>query len=884
MRIFELLFRLYPVRFRARHQHEMLEMFREASSGKRGVELLRFQLGAGKDMLFGVIRERRRELRERGRLVPAIASDLLSDVTLAFRGFARSRSFATIAVATIGVGVGATASIFTVVNGVLATPLPYPDPDRIVMIFNNWVNLGVNRNSQNPGDFFDYRERTTAFESIEAIGGTGRQTLTGRGPAVRVSTIGATDGLFNILGVEPQFGRFFQESDDHNNAVISNHFWQNALGGEADAVGSIIELNGANVRVVGILPPEFRLHLPSHMSASTNIQVWLPIRRFLGAPGNRDRTAHWMNTLARLKPGVSIDEAQHEMDLVAAWQRENFTVRADRNAQIVVVGMHDEIVRETRPTILALFGAVCVVLLIACANVANLILVRSHGRRGEIAVRAALGGSRFRIFRQLLTESMVLGTLGGALGVGLTFLGIQLVESMAPANMPFPDNLTVDLRVLTFLITTSLSTVVFFGAIPAYTSSRHDITSMLGSRSAGGESKRSSRTKATLATAEVAMSVVLLFGSLLLVRSYLLLGTEDPGYQVENVMTIIAGDPPHLFSGTRAEVAEKKQSHMELVKATLQEVPGVTGVGTIWPTPLSDDGGGSSTYTDEETTGSEQSQNARSLLISPGFFDVAGIPILRGRDLTLADGGDKIVIDRRMADRMWPGENPLGKRLRVGWWSGPVWGDVVGVVENVRTETIMAPDRETIYRKAAVYGYSPSTYYVRTSVDPVEIAEQLRAAVQGVDPSAAVERMRPMREIVDEQLAPLKFVMTLIGGFATIAAALAAVGLYGVLSFSVSSRVREMGIRMACGAKANQLFGLVLNQGVRLAIVGGLLGMALAVAMSRFVHSYLYGLEALDPVSLIGVAALTGLITMIASLTPALRAAGMDPTRVLREQ
>ncbi len=882
MIFFKILVRLFPENFRERYGEEMAEMFADIRRERGRWGALWFYPVAARDIVLEATRTRLRTPKTEKNNVWQFVHDLKSDLIFALRGLFKNSGFATVAIVTIAVGIGANAAVFSVVNGVLVKPLPYPESERLVMIFNRWTNLGVHRNAQNPGDFFDYRERTDAFESIEAIGSAYNQTLTGLGTSARVTTTSATDGLFDLLGARPALGRLFEEQDDHTRAVISHGFWQDFFGGDPDAVGRTFELNGQATVVIGVLENSFRLHVPAHMAWPQNISVWVPIRQFLGNAGNYDRTAHWMTTVARLKEGVTLATAQNQMDRVAAWQRENFAVRRDRAAEIEVVGMHAEIVSATRPTILALFGAVALVLLIASANVANLLIARSQSRKSEMAVRAALGGSRMRIFRQVMTESAVVASLGGLVGIGLTYIGVRFISAFVPADMPFVGNLHVDGSVLIFLLTVSAATVFLFGLAPAITASRANVGELMDSRGAGASGLQRKGAGGAIVVGEIALSVVLLIGGGLLVRSYLQVGKVNVGYEPDNILTFVAGEPPSLYQGTNAEKKEKKQAYLEMVKARILTIPGVLSVGTIWPTPLSGASDGSSTYTDNELAGDEQTQNASSQLITPGYFATMGIPVLEGRTLGLNDGGDKLVVDRNMAEKMWPGENPIGKRLKIGWWSGPVWGDVVGVVENVRTSSVTADDAETVYRKAVEYAYSPSTFVVRTEGDPAAMADIVRSTVQSIDVAAAIEQMRPLSAYVDEQMAPLRFVMTLITVFAFLATLLAAIGLYAVLSFVVGARKREMGIRIACGARPEQIVRLVLKQGVLVALLGTGAGAVLAIGLIRFLQSYLYGLQPSDPITMGVVVVLVGTVTVLATLSPAIRASRFDPVTSLK--
>jgi predicted permease len=883
---------MFPQAFRDRYaaamQELLFDMKTELGSRPAPRRVVRLYVAVTWDVLRRVRAEHRRARRRQtsnpgGGTMMRWTDDLRQDVKVALRSLGRAPVFAAVGVLTLGIGIGANAAVFSAVSGVLLRPLPYPDPDRLVLIFNRYPNLGIERGGQNPGDFLDYQRQTDVFDTIAAFGGSGTQTLTGLGPADRVTLAGVTDDLFPMLGVRPVLGRLFEADDDWTSVLLSYGFWQTRFGGADDVLGRTFQMNGNTMSVVGVLPPDFLLHAPAHLGLPANIAVWNPIRRFLGTPENPDRTAHWMTVIAKLSPDATPEQAQSQLDAVARWQRENFAVRAERDARIDVVSMHEEIVDDVRPTLFALFGAVGFVLLIACANLANLLLARGQTRRREIAVRAALGGSRLRLVRHVLAESGVLAVFGGALGITLAYLGVGVIHALRPHDLPFVGNISVDRGVLAFVFVAAIGSTALFSLIPAVTASRVHLTEFLGSRDGSGSGVRARRLKSALVVLEVALSMILLVGGGLMIRSFLSLGDVSPGYRTDNVLTLVAGLPREVFQVSRqpGQTNTRYQDFYVRAEAALAAVPGVEASTAIWPTPLSGSSEGYSTYTDSEEAGNEQSQLASSQLITPGYFETMGIPIVAGRSFNMEDSGDKLVIDQRMADKMWPGENPLGKRLKIGWWSGPVWGEVVGVAANVRTLDLREEDPVTVYRKAAVYSYTAPTIVVRTSGDPLALTESVRRAVQSLHPTVAVEEMRTLSSYQDEQLAPTRFVMTLISIFAGIALLFAAVGLYGVITYLVSQRTREIGVRLAFGARGSQVFGLVLRQGLALTGLGIALGVAGAMATTQLLSSYLFAVEPTDPVTLACVALLLGSVAIVACARPALRATQVDPARSL---
>ena len=894
-RYLSLLLESFPSAFRARYalaMHELLEeMKAELGPRPRAWQLGRLYAAVTWDVLRRVRAEHRRVRRHRatptsGGSVTRWIDELRQDVTFAVRGLRRSPMFTVVAVLTLGIGIGVNAAMFGAVNGVLLRPLPYPDPDRLVMIFNQFGNLGIERIAQNPGDFQDYQKQTDVFDQIAAFGGAGTQTLTGMGTAARVTIAGATDNLFPLLGVRPALGRLFEADDDWMRVLLSYGFWQARFGGADDVVGKTFQLNGNTMSVIGVLPRDFLLHAPAHLRLPANIALWNPIRRFLGTPENPDRTAHWMTVVAKLKSDATVERAQAQLDAVAAWQRENFPVRAERDARIVVASMHEEIVSQVRPTLFALFGAVGFVLLIACANLANLLLARSQLRRREMALRAALGGTRTRIVRYLVTESVVLALMGGALGVALAFLGVEVVLAVRPDDLPFVGNIAVDRGVLAFVLLVAAGSTVLFGLAPAITASRTRLAEFLGSRDGAGGGMRASRFKSALVVIELALSMVLLVGGGLTVRSFLRLGDVSPGYRTDNVLTFVAGLPPEVWQGGNGPQKMNLQFQIFYQRAqeAIAQIPGVEAVAAIWPTPLANVDEGRSTYTENEEAGDEQSQLASSQLITPGYFDAMGIQIVAGRALNLEDGANKLVVDQRMAEKMWPGENPLGKRLKIGWWWGPTWGEVVGIAANVRTIDLRNEDPETVYRKAAVYSYTAPAFVVRTAGPPLALAETLRQTVQDLHPVVAVEQMRALSGYRDDQLAATRFLMTLIAIFAGIALLFAVVGLYGVISYLVSQRTREIGIRLAFGASTTQVFTLVMRQGLGLTVLGVATGIGGAVVVSRLLVSFLFGITPTDPLTYGAIATLLVTVAAVACCNPARRATRVDPMESLRTE
>ncbi len=814
---------------------------------------------------------------------------VVADLTGAVRGFRRTPGFVLAAVATLSLGVGALTAVYSVVNGVVLTPLPYPDPDQLVVVYNEYPALDVTRARQSPGDLDDYREQADLLTDVGSVS-TFPQTILESGQPRRVEVALVTPGFFSMLGVEPSPGRDIVAEDDHDVVIVSHAYWRDELGSRADALGTVLRFAGVSKRVIGVLPEGFRLVVPSSFGVPESPALWTPIPAQGWGRDSGDRTAHWMNVVGRLRPGATRAQLQEQMDAIAELQRELLPRRAEREARIQVAPLLDEIVRDVRPALVALFAAAGIVLLIACANVANLMLVRAQRRRSEIAVRTALGASHVRIVHGLLSEGLLLAAAGSFLGLALATVGVDAVLALEPDSVPRLADIALDFRVLGFVAVVTGAVTVVFSVAPAWLATRRDVVLAIRDAGRSGPTRRGHALSSSLIVAELALSLILLTGGGLLVRSFVALLDTDPGFATAGVLTFRAPlpasafqqDPPEGYKGRPEHNFVRKPYYDELTRV-LAQLPGVRSVGAIFPAPLSGEQS-SSTYAVEGTTGAEEGDLASSQLVTPEYFETVGIDLLEGRTFLPEEIGDKLVIDQAMAETLWPGESAIGRRIEIGWWSGPIWGEVVGVVENVRTHSLREPNPLTVYRLGTVYAYSAMTMAMRVDGDPLALVDEVRAAVAQVEGEAPVIDIRLMSEYVDDQSARTRFVLALVGVFAALALGLAAIGLYGVIAYAVGQRTREYGIRLAFGAGRARVFRLVLRRGARLTGAGLALGVLGAFGMRHLVQPFLFGVEPTDPVTIVAMAALLGLVALVACSAPAGRATLVDPADSLRSE
>ncbi|MCU1259611.1 MAG: hypothetical protein JWO80_2496 [Bryobacterales bacterium] len=824
---------------------------------------------------------------------------MLNDLLYAARSLRKSPVFAVTAIVTIALGIGASTAIFSVTDAVLLRPLPYKNPDRLVFACSDMTRRNVKDFPFSNADYFDLRAGTTAV--FDDIGGV----ATGRGAIARedgslepVSNAGVTTNFFRLMGAKIAMGRDFTDADGQPAptpppvaagqtappapagpavAILSYEFWQRRYAADTGILGRNLPNNGP--QIVGVLAPRFELFFPPAANMESLPDIWFA-RRMAYDATQRNNVA--IRIIGRLKDGVTLDRAQPAADLVSADIRRKNTISATAGQRIRLEPMQKYIVAEVRPAILALMGAVIFLLLIACANVANLILVRSSLRERELAVRTALGGSRWRLVRQMLAESVLLAGAGTVLGVALASFGIHQLLVIAPANLPRLDSIAIDPTVLAFSALTGLAAAAIFGAAPALRASRPNVMIALraSGRTAGLGGGRLLRNSVVIA--EVALSFVLLIGSGLMFRSFLALQRIDPGFEAHNLLTF-------QILGGRTPVPEQRAAFMRQVHSRLAAIPGVQSVTAATPFPLA---GGFSPIRwgrEEALTDPSKFQATDFQFVLPGYFETMRMRLIAGRTFTEADNAPTrkvVVIDESLAAKAFPHESAVGKRIltRINT-PEPEWVQVIGVVGHQRETSLAEVGREQLYFTDGFIGYGiAGRWAVRTPGDPAQYAPLVRSAIAALGNKLMMSEVQPMDVLVEKAQSSTRFSLLLIGVFAVIALLLAGVGLYGVLSTVVRQRTAEIGVRMALGAAPGRIFNLVVGHGLALSAAGIAVGLVAAFALTRVMTSMLVGVKPTDPTTFTVMAILFLVIAAVASWLPARRAAALDPNAALRDE
>ena len=804
---------------------------------------------------------------------------LWQDLRYSFRVLLKSRSFTIIAVLTLALGIGANTAIFSVVDAALLRSLPYGSPDQLVHLWENKQQQQFKEREASFPDYLDWKEQNRVFDGV--AGYTRREfTLTGNDAPDRITGAAVTDNFFQVLGVDASRGRRFEAGEERTGAervvILGNNLWKRRFNSDPSVIGRSLKLNEVSHRVVGVLPEGFQF------APARGAELWTPLypteeqltRRFM----------HWLNVIARLKPGATIEQAQDDMSRVAAnIAREHSESHA--GAGLRVVSLHEQIVGHLRPILFLLLCTVGFVLLIACANVANLLLARSSARQKEIAIRRALGASQWRLTRQLLTESTVLALLGGALGLMMALWGVDLLVARLPeaqaAAMPYLQGLALDGRVLLFTISISLLTGMVFGLAPALQSSKLNLQESLkdGGRTSASASHATLRN--LFVVSEIAIALVLLVGAGLMMKSLVRLLETDPGFNTERLLTMRLALSQTKYKEDQSITA----FHQQLINQ-LESAPGVKGVATVSTLPLI--GGNTATFVAEgrETPkpGDELEANTRD--VSSNYFEVMSVPLMKGRaftDYDRAGSAPVVIINQMAASRFFPGEDAIGKRLVYTRLPLPPF-EIVGIVGDEKVNGLDKATTPVIYGPFLQYPDRYINLLVRTSGDPSVVAGAVRDEIQRLEPDAPVFDVRTMEQLIDNS--PSTFIRRypafLIGVFASLALLLACIGIYGVISYSVTERTREIGIRMALGASRSDVLRMIVGQGVRLALAGVGLGLLAAFILSRFLSSLLFDVSASDPLIYAGVSLLLIFVSLLACYVPARRATRVDPMIALR--
>jgi predicted permease len=812
--------------------------------------------------------------------------DLLQDLHYAVRSFAKTPGLTALIVLSLAIGIGANTAIFSVTSTLLLKPLPYPAPDRLAILWLRSPGIGIPQDWPSPGQYHDIAAQNHVFEDTAlAIGGS--YTFTDRSTAMKVDGIQATSSLLPMLGATPMLGRTFLPEEDQpgkpETVVLTYGFWQRNFAGDPNIVGRAITLDGHPHTVVGVLSRDFRLNhevIPT-IAGIDKPDFFMPPPEEARKPDNYGPEVY--NILARLKPGVTIQQAQADIGLIAARLREE--KHRDRSFTISVVPLTEQVVGDIRTAVLILVGAVSLVLLIACTNVANLLLARAAVRQREIAIRAALGAGRVRVIRQLLTESLALSLMGGVAGVAIAALSIFIARKMHPGNIPRLDELGMDYRVLGFTFAISIITGVIFGLAPALRAARIDLTASLksGGKSVatGGLSVRHDKLRGALVIAEFAISLPLLVAAGLLVHSFIRLANVPPGFNPEHVVSMNVGASGPQFEKPTARV----QFYKELADR-IRHLPGVTATGAVSALPMTSAiGWGGMHIEGYVPPPNEPELQVDQRAATPPYFGAMEIPLIRGRMFAETDT-DKTppvaIIDQKMADRFWPHGDAIGKRIRPS--DDSPWITIVGVVGIVKEYGLDTDTRMVVYYPHALRPSRTMYVVARTTTDPTSTMDAIVRQVHDLDPEVPVYDMATMEQRVQDSMARQRFSMTMLGGFAGFAMILAAIGIYGVMSFLVTQGTSEIAIRVALGAHRASILSLVFRQGMGLALLGIVAGLVGALGLSRLMNSLLFDVKPTDPLTFVSVLALLLLVALSASLVPARRAMRIDPMTALRTE
>ncbi|HTP87206.1 MAG TPA: ABC transporter permease [Bryobacteraceae bacterium] len=858
MRFYRLLLRLYPESFRAEYGAEMTAVL--AARLERSRDLVRAFVWLG--ALFDVLAN-----------APRVHFDILrQDLRYTARALAAVPGFTLTTILVIALGIGANTAAFSLADNVFIRPLPFHEPDRLVQV---WEDLpGYSRMEFSPANYRDWMHMNGAFSAMGAYGERSWNLLD-LGQPQRIEGALVSANLFRLLGVQPVLGRGFLPEDDRDGApltmILSWGMWQSQFGGDRAVLGRKLRVDGTPCTVIGVMPADF--HFPTTLS-----NYWVPMQ--LAEDAYQDRNDNWLNVIARLRPGVSLQQASADATLVAARLRRAFPAD-NKNLDARIVPVREEIGRQTRVLLLALCGASLCILLIACANVASLLLARALGRRRELAVRAALGAGRSRLVRQLTTESLILALLGGLLGIAIAYTSAPILKKLTPENLPLAHQPGIDTRVLIFAGVLTVLTGLAFGVVPALRAcAGPDLKGLHeGQRSGGGQRER---LRAALVIAEVAISVVLLVSSGLLMRALWRVQTTDPGFRADGVLTMRT-----VFPSPKYDSVTRRAAFYRHVLDGARALPGVSHAAYITYLPMVVGGGIWPVSIGGKTLDRSEGHTASMRFVTPGFFATMGIPIRLGRDVSDSDSHESLytaVVSESFVRHYWPGEDPVGRHFDFGMHNRTI----VGVAGDIRVRGFEQSSEPQVYLPylqvddGELVGYVPKALVVRAAGDVTTLIPALSRLIYEADPEQPISYIETMNYILEERTASRALQARILGAFAALAFLLAAVGIHGLLAFTVSQRANEIGVRVALGATPAGIGRMILRQGTLLALAGIVPGLVLAFAVGRALESLLAGVKPGDPATFSAVALLCAVMTTAGSLIPALRAARTDPAVTLR--
>ena len=799
---------------------------------------------------------------------------LFQDLRFGLRMLLRNPSFALIAVITLGIGIGANAALFSVINGVLLKSLPIKDADHVAFIWSNTARIPGNIPSSTL-NYRDWKQMNHVFSGLAGRRPFVSNLSTGRDPE-RVTGERVTADYFTVLSVTPILGRDFQTGEDKIGGeplvLLSKGLWERRFGGDRNIVGQVITLNGAKTTVIGVMPNDYR----------PNVEFWIPLPiNYEGA----DRDFHDTTVIGRLAPGVSIAKAQAEMDTINDQLIKQYPdINTGWNLRVVPI--HESIVQNIREVLLILFGAVCFVLLIACTNVANLMLARAASREREIAIRTALGAGRFRLIRQVLTESFLIAIAGGVLGVFIAVWGTRFLISLNPQGIPLSNEIGLDLRVLGFTVLVSIVSGVVFGIVPALQATKPDLNSTMKESGKSSTNARGGMIRNMLVVVEIALALVLLIGAGLLIKSFARLQDVDPGFNREKLLTFQISLPAVHYS--------RPEQVTGFYKDTIQRVstiPGVNSASAISVAPLASQGPRYIFYTEGKPlpTASE-SPIASYRVAAPNYFETMGIPLIAGRTFTDADIQSSlqvVIVNKELANQMWPDQNPIGKRMTVGVplsLNDVRYQTVVGVVGDVKHTSLSGDTGMQMYQPFYQAPGLGMTLVLRGKLDPTNLLDSVRNTVREIDPTLPLANVKTMDTIIYENVAPFRFNMFLLTLFAGVALVLTIIGVYGVMNYNVTQRTQEIGIRMALGAEPGEVRAMILKKGLILSLIGLAIGLVGSFAATWAMSSLLFGVSTTDPATFAGVAVILTVVALIACYIPARRATLVDPVVALRNE